>query len=160
MDKIVQFTHTPALDRAVTANSRCCLLTVEVLLLSFAVVGIVSCYFAVGVPHTVGAGMCYGVLLFVLYLAVGIHIRFHKRNRGERRHEFHFTDTGFAYSHERESLVPWTEVTVVRKTPVFWAIHFVHSGTSAFVVIPTDVLDDELISIIEYHTGKRGQERD
>jgi len=101
--------------------------------------------------NTIVGWLLFGFSVYAAVIFVHVQSTLFRAKSREKEHThtqstLTFDDNGFGVP--PEFFVLWTEVQLVRKTPDFWALHYIHDGKQAFMAIPSDAIDGELSSLI------------
>jgi len=140
---------------AATAHVRRNALVFRLVLVCISVAAIGACCLAVSRGNVIIGWLLFGVSLFAAatFVVVQVALLEAKRRRVDCepiQSQTTFRDDGFAYHNTvHEFFVSWSDVRYVRKTPVYWALHYMCDGKEASIVIPSDAIDGELGSLID-----------
>jgi hypothetical protein len=107
-----------------------------------------AAYVAASFDHIVASWILVCASFLLLYTVTSISLNARKRLDENCHVQITFANEGFTYSEDGD-FAQWSQVHLVRRTTLFWALHFVRDGRNAFVVIPTNVIDDELAKLID-----------
>jgi hypothetical protein len=148
MRREVEFILTSQMKQYIVNRHRHNAIMVQVAAVVLAVVAMAVGYSAMGAGWTIASWASFGVSLWLFNIAACLWVKTRKREYPDEKCQMVFTDGGFSYGASGDFDVSWVDVRCVRETPGFWEIHFVHAGRDRFVVIPSDVMDSELRSLV------------
>ena len=151
MQRTIHFTQTSERDWAATAYIRRQVFVVQLFLVCVAAGALSASYLAWSCGQVFGVLICVSISFFALCLVAFIWSKNRKFDHEDCQRQVDFSDQGFNCG-EGEEVVPWTAVHLVRKTAVFWAVHFRQAGRDPILIIPTEAIDAELSTLIDFHT--------
>jgi hypothetical protein len=156
MQKTIHYTSSSELVRAASTYIRRTSLFLRIGLIFVAVVAMATYLLCADQLGTVVGWILIGVSLYAsvtfIYFQAALNANSREPDYGPIERQMTFTDDGFGHEDAVPvDFVPWTDVTHVRRTEVYWALHYNRDGRETFRVIPADAVDSELSAMILEH---------